>query len=449
MQYDKLFRSQSVWKSIFSMAVPAVVIILVMIVYNMTDMFFIGRLGNTAMVAAISVASPVFSLSASVATMLGSGGSTLVARELGNGDAQKARVYASLCFWGAIVFGILIGAVLLIGADGILPLLGATEETWDYVKSYMCICAIGEPFMLASMTMGNIIRAEGGIKESMIGNLGANVVNMVLDPIFILLFGWGVAGAALATTIANLCGTLFYIRCMFRKDSVMNMHLSLALQNPSLLLSILALGLPSAASTLLNGLASTFSNRILASYGTNAIAAMAAAGKTTMVIGMLQIGICSGVQPLLAYNYGAKDGPRLREILKKLVILTVAVGTVSGVLCMVFRSAIIGLFLTEAEAAAIGEAMVPILVVASPFIGLLYLATNFIQASGHAAPATVLSVLRQGLLLIPLLYICSVLFGLTGIPIAHMLADLLSVGVGLILLFRQARQIRTWETASI
>ena len=442
MQYEKLFRSQSVWKSIFSMAVPSVVIILVMIIYNMTDLFFIGRLNDYNLVAAISIASPVFSLSAAVSTMLGSGGSALIARALGTDEKEQARIYASLCFWGAVLLGILIGAVILITSDLILPLLGATEETYSYAKAYLCVCAAGEPFMLASMTLGSIIRAEGGIKEGMIGNLGANIVNMILDPLFILLFGWGVAGAAIATVIGNMIGTLYYIRYMFKKAVVLNMKPSLALRQPPAVFSIMVLGLPSAVSTLLSGFASTFANRILVTYGTDAVAAMAAAGKTSMVIGMLQIGICMGVQPLMAYNYGAKDLSRLREILRKLAILTVAVGTVSGVLCLLGRSVIISLFLTDAAAAAMAEAMVPWLVAASPVIGLLYLSTNFIQASGHAAPATLLSLLRQGLILIPMLYVMNALIGLNGIAAAHMAADILSVCVGLLLLLRHYRKLK-------
>ena len=136
MQYEKLFRTQSVWKSIFSLAVPSVIIILVMILYNMTDMFFMGQLGDTRQVAAVSVVGPLFSLSAAVATMLGSGGCVLIAKALGSDHIQEAKAYASLCFWGAIGFGIVIGVVLLSAGKAILPVLGATEEILPYAGIY-------------------------------------------------------------------------------------------------------------------------------------------------------------------------------------------------------------------------------------------------------------------------------------------------------------------------
>lgn len=443
MQYEKLFRTQSVWRSIFQMAVPAVVIILVMIIYNLTDMFFIGRLGDYTLVAAISLASPLFSLASAAATMLGSGASAKIAKALGNNDKDQAKICASLCFWGAVILGIIIGAAIIIFADRILPLLGAADDTREYTKAYMCVCALGEPFMLASMSLGSVIRAEGAIKEGMIGNLGATIINIILDPLFILAFGWGVAGAAAATVIGNLCGTLYYVWYMLKKASVMNMRPKLALKKPALLFPLLALGLPSALSTLLSGFASTFSNRILAGYGTDAVAAMAAAGKTTMVIGMLQIGICMGIQPLIAYNCGAGDIKRLKEILKKTAFLTVAVGTVSGILCLAGKDLIVSAFITDESTAQLSASMIPLLVAASPVVGLIYLSTNFIQALGKAAPATLISLLRQGIFLIPLLYIMSAAMGLGGIPAAYMAADLLSVCVSLILLFWQYRKFKT------
>lgn len=437
MQYEKLFRTQSVWKSIFSLAIPSVIIILVMILYNMTDMFFVGQLGDYNQVAAVSVVSPLFSLSSAVATMLGSGGCALIARALGSDDIKQAKTYASLCGWGSIGFGLLIAVVILLSRKAILPTLGATEDILSYAEAYMSICAFGVPFMLASTTLGTIIRAEGAVKEGMIGNMAATLVNMLLDPLFILVMGMGVSGAAVATVIGNLVGTLYYVYFMLKKASVLNINFNLARKNFRMLLSILALGMPNALSSILSGFASTFSNRLLGNYGTDAIAAMAAAGKTTMLIAMIQMGICMGIQPLLAYNYGAKDIPRLKEVVQKVTILTIGVGVVTGGFCYLCRHQIIGMFIKEAPVDRLGEELVLFLVVASPVIGIYYLSTNFVQASGNAFSAAVMSILRQGALLIPCLYLLHAFMGMPGIAAAHMAADLLSVAIGGLLLFRQ------------
>ena len=430
MQYEKLFRTQSVWKSIFSLAIPSVIIILVMILYNMTDMFFVGQLGDYNQVAAVSVVGPLFSVAAAVATMLGSGGCALIAGALGSDDIKRAKTYASLCGWGSVGFGLLITVVLLLTKNAVLPLLGATEEFLPYAESYMGICALGVPFLLASTTLGTIIRAEGAVRQGMTGGMIATLTNMVLDPLFILVMGMGVAGAAVATVIGNIVGTLYYAYFMWKKATVLNMNAHLAGKNFRLLFQILALGMPNALSSILSGFASTFSNRLLGTYGTDAIAAMAAAGKTTMLIAMLQMGICIGIQPLLAYNYGAKDIPRLKEVIQKVAVLTIGVGIVTGGFCYLCRHQIISMFIKDIAVAHLGEGLVLFLVVASPMIGIYYLSTNFMQASGKALLATVMSLLRQGVLLIPFLYLFHAFMGMSGIAAAHMAADLLSVAIG-------------------
>ena len=199
-----------------------------------------------------------------------------------------------------------------------------------------------------------------------------------------------------------------------------------AMKKPLALLHILAVGLPNGISSFLSGFASTFSNQLLSGYGTNAIAAMAAAGKATMLITMIQMGICLGVQPLMAYNYGAGNVTRLKEVLKKLGILTFVFGTAVTAACFLARHTLIGLFLKEAEAAAMGESLILFLVLASPVVGFYYLSTNFLQASQNAFAATIVSVLRQGVILIPSLYLMEHLLGLTGIVAAHAVADVLS-----------------------
>ncbi len=441
MQYEKLFRAQSVWKSIFSLAVPSVIVILVMILYNMTDMFFVGQLGDIRQVAAVSVVSPLFSLSAAVATMLGSGGTALIAKALGSNDKKQAKIYASLCFWGAAGFGILIAIGLLLTRKTILPVLGASDEVLQFAEAYMGICAMGVPLMLASTTLGSIIRAEGAVKEGMAGNMAATLLNMVLEPLFILVMDLGVAGAAAATVLGNLAGTLYYIYYIRKKAAVLNISIPLAVQSPGALLDILALGLPNALSSILSGFASTFSNRLLGNHGTDAIAAMAAAGKMAMLISMIQMGICMGIQPLLAYNYGARDLPRLKEILQKAALLTAGLGVFTGAACYFGRGIVIGMFLKEALAAEMGEQMVVYLVLGSPVIGIYYLGTNFLQASGNAVLATVMSVLRQGVLLIPFLYLFHRFWGLGGIAAAYTAADLAAAVIASLFLLKQYRRL--------
>ena len=423
-RYEKLFRQQSVWKAIFSMAVPALLTIVIMIFYNMADMFFIAQLGDTSKVASVSIISPVFSIIMALATMIGVGGSAIIAGAFGAGDTEKAKNISSLCFYSAVVLGIAVTLLLFVFHMPLLKVLGTKPEMWQDSRTYLLILSCGTVFMLISSSMGMLLRAEGAFKEGMYGNLAGTVTNIVLDPLFILVFGWGVAGAAAATVIGNIVSASYYMFFVKQKAAVLSLDPGRALVMPGEIFPIMALGLPNAASTVLSGFASTFSNNLLSQHGTEAIAAAAAAGRASMLISMVQMGICMGVQPLLAYSYGAKNLPRLKETLQKTALLTGCIGIGTMLLCFTFRRAIISLFLKEAGVAAMGERYMLYVMAGAPFLGLVYISTNFLQATKKAASAIIVSLLRQGLLLIPLLYGMHALFGFLGIAAAHMAADI-------------------------
>ena len=251
----------------------------------------------------------------------------------------------------------------------------------------------------------------------------------------------GVAGAALAIVLGNLVSSVMLVFAMRKHASLMAFSPRYALRKPVLLLHILAVGLPNGISSILSGLASTFSNRLLNAYGSGAIAAMAAAGRSVLVITMVQMGICIGVSPLLAYNYGARDSARLRESLQKTALLTAGFGFLSAAGCWLGREHLLALFLKDAANLALGSRFLFWLILASPFLGFFYLSSNFLQAAGKAFQATLVSVLRQGVLLIPALYLMHDFFGLTGIAAAHTAADFGAILAASVLGLRGYRQI--------
>ena len=202
----------------------------------------------------------------------------------------------------------------------------------------------------------------------------------------------------------------------------------------------MALGLPNAASTVLSGFASTFSNNLLSLHGTDAIAAAAAAGRASMLISMVQMGICMGIHPLLAYSYGARNLPRLKETLQKTALLTGCIGIGTMLICFTLRQPIISLFLKEAEVAAMSQHYMLYFMAGAPFLGLVYLSTNFLQATKKAASAIIVSLLRQGLLLIPLLFLMHALWGFYGLAAAHMAADIAAALTAVIIFLRQYKK---------
>ena len=251
-----------------------------------------------------------------------------------------------------------------------------------FAANYMRTLAVGSCLMLFSVVMASVVRAEGMILPGMLSNMAGTVTNIILDPVFILWFRMGVTGAATATVIGNLVASAMLVFFIRKQSGILTLSPKPALRKPSLLFHTAAVGLPNGISSVLSGFASTFSNQILSAYGSGVIAAMAAAGRATMVITMIQMGICIGVSPLIAYNYGAKNMPRLRETLIKTAVLTIGFGTIATVSCFAGRDALIGLFLKDAANAQIGKQMMFWLLIASPLLGFYYLSSNFLQAAG-------------------------------------------------------------------
>lgn len=439
---ERLFKESTVWRAIFTMAVPAVINILVMVLYNMADMFFIARLHDDAQVAAISIVAPAFTMMMALGSMVGGGGCALIARTMGEGDSDRVSLYSSLCCWGSVLFGGLFAAVVLFVQEPILGFLGANEDMWGYAGTYLSILALGAPVMIFTTAFGNIVRAEGAVKEGMLGNLISTITNVVLDPLFILVFRFGVAGAAVATVLGNAAGAAYLIWYVRTKSSNLNLSPKLAASAPQEFCHVIAIGLPNGTSSFLTSFASALANNLMVQYGTLAVAAMAAASKSTTIITMVQMGICVGVQPLLAYNYGAKDLPRLRETLGKLAILAMSVGLAATLLCFFYSGPIISVFLKKPEALSLGQEIIRIRVLTGPFIGLFYIGSNFLQASGNAPLSMLVSLLRQGIFLIPMLYLMNYFFEVKGNVCAHVAADLLAVIVAVILTVRQYKKLQ-------
>ncbi|WP_367923883.1 MATE family efflux transporter [uncultured Ruthenibacterium sp.] len=437
-----LFQDISVWKAIAALAVPSVFSMLVMILYNMADMFFVGQLGDAAQVAAVSLVGPVFTLLMAVGSMLGGGGCALLAKTLGENRAESAKLYSSLAAWGSVVFGILFGTVMIVARHPLLQFLGVNNEIEPYAATYLSVLAFGAPVMIFSTAFGSIVRAEGAVKEGFLAHLLSTVTNMTLDPVFILTFRMGVGGAAIATVLGNVVGCVYLVFYILRRSANFTLSPFPSIRNPAALGSLLAIGLPNFINSTLVGFAHALANQLLIQYGTLAVAGMASASKTTMLISMTQMGITVGVQPLLAYNYGAKNILRIREAVSKLSLLTLGVGLFLTGICFMEGKQIVALFLKEPDALVLGQQFVRLLVLTGPFLGLYYLASSFLQASGNAKTATFVSLLRQGIFLIPLLYGMNALFGMYGNIAAHIAADLLAASVAAFLALRQYRMLK-------
>ena len=428
-----LFEKVPVPKAVATMAVPTMISMLVVVIYNMADTFFIGQTQDPLQVAAVSLATPVFMIFMALGNLFGIGGSSAISRALGEKHKERAWHISSFCCYGALGLGVIVVILSVLGMEGILGLIGASENTIGFARQYLTIISIGAPTILFSTAFANILRGEGAARESMVGNLLGTIVNIVLDPVMILMLGWGVTGAALATIIGNIAACLFYLQYFLRKKSTLTISLKYFKVGEGIAKSVVAIGIPASLNNILMSFANIILNQALVGYGDTPVAAMGVALKSNMLVALLQIGLCMGIQPLIGYNYGAGNKKHLMQVFKFTGIVSVIMGTLLTLFMLVARKSLVQVFINDTQVIAYGIQMVIALQMSAPFLGILFLCINTIQGMGKAIPSLILTVCRQGLIFIPLIFILNHMFGLEGVIYAQPTADYLSIVVAILI----------------
>ncbi len=423
----EVFESMPVPKAVFKNALPAMAAMLMVLVYNLADTFFIGQTHDALQVAAVSLATPVFLIFMAVGTVFGMGGTSVISRALGEGRKDYAKKVCSFCMWGCVIVGVVMAALFLIFMEPILSLIGASSDTWDLAKTYLMIVVCSGPFVLISNCYANVIRTEGESGRACMGQLLGNLLNVVLDPIMILGFGWNIAGAAIATVIGNVFGAGYYISYFLRGKSSLSVRLKDFTLREKVCSSVLAIGVPAALGSMLMSVSQIIINSQMAEYGDMAIAGMGVAMKVVTITGMVCIGLGQGVQPLLGYCVGAKLWKRFRDVFQFSIIFSLILGVMLTVICFLFTNQIVSAFLTDATAFDYAVRFAKILLTTSFLFGVFYVLTNALQAMGAATASLVINLSRQGIIFIPALFILKAVLGLTGLVWAQPVADILSI----------------------
>lgn len=409
------FESLPVAKAVFKNAIPAMAAMLMVLVYNLADTFFIGQTDDALQVAAVSLATPVFLLFMAMGTVFGIGGTSVISRALGEKRDDYARKVCAFCMWGCVIVGVVMAACFLIFMDQILAVIGASADTWAYAKTYLGIVSFSGPFMLIANCYSNVVRAEGQSGKAMMGQVIGNLLNIILDPILILGFGWNIAGAAIATVIGNVFGAVYYILFYVRGGSVLSIRLRDAAIGDKVMYSVLAIGVPAALASILMSVSQILINSEMAQYSDMAVAGMGVAMKVIMITGMLCMGLGQGVQPLLGYCVGARLWQRFRAVLRFSLTFAFILGAALTALCYIFTEQLVGAFLTDVAAFDYAYTFSRIMLVTSVIFGVFYVLINAIQAMGAGGAALIINVSRQGIIFIPALYILSAWLGLTGL----------------------------------
>lgn len=433
----EIFENAPVGQAVMKNTVPAMIAMLMVLVYNLADTFFIGQTKDALMVASVSLVTPAFLLFMAVGTVFGIGGTSVISRAMGEGRREYAKKVCAFCMWSCVAVGIVMVIIIFTFMDSILKMLGASADTFEYAREYLSIVTIAGPFVLISNCYANIIRSEGKAGMAMIGQLGGNLLNVILDPILILGLGWNVAGAAIATAVSNLVSAAYYIGYFRFGDSMLSICLKDFSIKDNILKSVLAIGIPAALGDVLMSVSNIILNSQMAKYGDMAVAGIGVAMKVTMITGMICIGFGQGIQPLLGYCVGAKNWKRYKESLRFSVIFGFGLSTVMTIICYLFDRQIVSAFLSEAEALSYGIEFSRILLTTSFLFGMFYVLSNALQAMGAATAALIINMSRQGLIYIPAVFILQAVMGMDGLLWAQPLADVLSV-VLVVILYRIA-----------
>ena len=404
---QQIFRDAPVPKAVLYNAVPSIVSMLMVLVYNLADTFFIGQTKNPLMVAAVSVSTPVFLLFMAIGMLFGIGGTSLISRMLGEGKKEMAKHISSFCFWTGLVIGVVSMVAVMVFAESICLGIGASNDTIGYASEYLRIVALGIPFLILGNMLSNIIRAEGQATIAMMGMIIGNLVNIVLDPVMILGFGWNVAGAAIATVLGNVFSAIIYIWHLMSRKTMLSVNPRMYSARGHIAAGVFAIGIPASLNSILMSVSNIVINSFMAKHGDLALAGLGVAMKVNMIAVMLLIGVGTGIQPLLGYCYGAGNIKRYNSVLKFSLGFAFCLSMAMSAICYLGAAPLARAFLDNDEAFSYAFSFSRILITSGPILGLLFVFMNAIQSMGAAIPALILSVSRQGIIYIPILLIIS------------------------------------------
>ena len=429
-----LLSKAPVSKAIFTMSIPMVMGMLIQLLYNLVDIYFVGKLGDKNQLAAANITTPLFMILMALSGIIGTGASSYISRCMGKSDYDKAsKVLSSgitICFGLGIVSSI-VGCSFI---SGIVNALGATEETYTFTLEYSMVLLVGAAIIMCNFALGQLLRSEGSTIVSMIGMLIGTVANTILDPIFIFTLHMGIKGAAIATVLGNALGLIYYIQFYLRGKSMIKYKIKNITFRKDIWREIFSIGTPSSISQLLMGVAVMLCNNLAVSYGNNTVAGMGVASKIMTIGTYLFMGFAAGCQPLLGYNYGAKNHNRVREIIKKGMLITSAVGMVLLIIFGLFSKPLISFFTPLPEVISQGSVILLGLMWSLPVYGAQMVGAVTIQAMGKGKASLLLSVARQGLFYIPLLFILNNTFSLNGLIFAQPLADFFALILTIVVL---------------
>ncbi len=444
-QQDRTYilSSMPVFQAIWTLAIPTMMAMLVQVIYNMTDTFFIGKLNEPNMVAAISISMPIFMLIQGFGNIFAVGGASLISRLLGKGDGEGASRAGAVAFWSAAVVCTAVSIIGLIFSEPILMACGASENTIGYGKSYLSIMLIGSPFIGLKMALAGLLRSEGATREAMLGMVLGSVLNIILDPIFIFPLNLDVAGAAIATIIGNIAGFLYCLSFYTGKRGIVSISWKHYRFDREVYAEILKVGIPASLGMIFTSTGFAIGNAFAAKFGDDVVAATGLAKRISNLTVMLAMGMGQGCQPLMGFSYGAKNYKRLLETVKKSILSGTILSTALGILFYIFADFWIRVFIEAPVVVELGAQVIKSFALGMPVLGAQFLLLSMFQALGKGPQSLFIAVSRQGLFYVPYLALFSSRWGFNGLIRALPAADVSTTLLSLVLFLLLRKELHT------
>ncbi|CAG7839727.1 multidrug transporter MatE [Clostridium novyi B str. ATCC 27606] len=445
MDKSKELGREKIYKLLLKFFIPAIIGTLVNALYNIVDRIYIGQGVGSLALAALSVAFPIMVITSGFGMLIGMGGGVITSISLGKKDKEKAEKILGNTFSLLCIISLLVSILALIIKNPILKSFGASENTIIYANSYLSIILFGTIFQNVGYGMNNIIRSEGNAKIAMFTMIIGAIFNIILDPIFIFIFHMGVKGAAIATVLSQIANTFWVLRHFTGKNSFLKLKRKNLKLDLEIFKSIIAIGMAPFSIQVAASLVNIVFNKELMIYGGDlAVGAMGIINSITMLIIMSIISVTQASQPIVGYNYGSMQFDRVKETIKVAAIGATIIALIGFIGVEFFPKYLIGIFnRKDEELLRIGVSGIRINLFALPIIGFQIVGSNYFQAVGKAKVAIVLSLLRQVIVLIPLLIILPKIFNLNinGVWLACPISDIISFIITTICVIKGMRDL--------
>jgi len=442
-----LFESMPIPKAVFSLAIPTVLSSLVIVLYNLADTYFVGFLNDPVQNAAVTLSSPVLLAFNAVNNLFGIGTSSMMSRALGSGESDRVRRISSFGFYSSLFFSVLFSLSFALSSSFILDMLGCDGTTREATRGYLFwTVECGAVPAIMGVVMAYLARSEGSSLNASIGTMSGCLLNIALDPLFILpsFLGMGAEGAGLATFLSN-CFSCLYFALFLAK----NKGKTLVSANPKLFsldraiaLGVFAVGIPACVQNLLNVTGMTILNNLASAYGASAVAAMGISQKTVLITVQISLGFSQGIMPLVGYNYSSGNYARM----KKSILFTLAICLAFLVCCLVlfraFAANIVMLFMKDEGVVSYGIAFLKAFSLEIPFLCLDFIGIGVYQACGLGKVSFFFAIMRKIILEIPLTIILDKVYPLYGLSYAQPMTEMVLACIAIVVLICLFRK---WE----